>query len=96
MPDTPIAYFLTVHAYGTRLPGDENGWVHPRQNRYATPLPAPNCALRRSAAARMRHEPFILDEAARGVVLRTIRDVLAIGAGVSMSPTPERLIGTSS
>ncbi len=70
-----IAYFITIHTYGTRLRGDDRGWVDYRNNRYGNPLAAPDPALVATHAARMKDPPVTFDRAARVLVNQAIFDV---------------------
>ena len=63
-----IAYFITIHTYGTRLRGDERGWIDHRDNRYGTPIAAPDPALAATHAARMKDPPVTFDGSARAIV----------------------------
>lgn len=75
MPDSPLAYFITVHTYGTWLPGNEKGWAHPTQDRHGAPVLAHHPLVKRRAQDRMSGEPFTLNQGARGLILRQILEV---------------------
>ena len=70
-----IAYFITIHTYGTRLRGDDRGWVDYRDNRFGTPLAAPDPALAATHAARMKDPPVTFDRTARTMVNQALIDV---------------------
>ncbi len=66
----PLAYFITWTTYGTWLPGDDRGW-----NRKGELEDQPPDALfHEAASAHMKESPFLLSEADRQVVAKTIRD----------------------
>jgi REP element-mobilizing transposase RayT len=75
MPRLPLGYFLTLRTYGTWLHGDERGSVHYTQDQYGTPVLAPNPTRVASAAARMRHEPFLLDATSAAVLEQAVEEV---------------------
>ena len=69
------AYFITISTYGTRLRGDDRGWVDFRNNRHGTPLASPDPALAATHASRMKDSPVTFDRAARAIVNQAIVEV---------------------
>ena len=70
--DDPIAFFLTIAAYGTWLPGDQRGWV---EYRHGWQLPDPVREL--EAKARMTEESCILKPAERAIVEGQVAETCA-------------------
>src|SRR5689334_19582045 len=71
----PLAYFLTFTTYGTWLHGRDSGSVDSEHNAPGTPF-LPSDPQREAFQRRaLRQPPYVLDEARRAVVLRTIREV---------------------
>lgn len=70
-----IAYFITIHTYGTRHRGDERGWVDIHDNRHGTPLAPPDHALAATHASRMKDAPVTFLRPARAIVNQAIIDV---------------------
>jgi REP element-mobilizing transposase RayT len=72
MPDSPT-YFITWTTYGTWLPGEAKGsFIDDRRDgpdRYG-----PNRHLRQHAAAQLTQPPVVLDERARAIIDRAIRE----------------------
>lgn len=73
----PLAYFITFTTYGTWLHGRAPGSVDRAHNRPGTPWLAADPGLEAACRARLRQQPYLLDEPRRRVVLRTIREVTA-------------------
>lgn len=71
----PLAYFITITAYGTWLPGDERGSVDDGHNVYGQALAPANEARKRANAERLKHRPVTFDATAREIVHRTIEEV---------------------
>ncbi len=71
----PLAYFITFTTYGTWLHGRDPGSVDRKHNTPATPFLPVNREVEESRREAMRQEPYLLDEARRGMVLRTILEV---------------------
>ena len=69
-----LAYLLTFSTYGAKVSGQE-GCVDRNHNAFGARLPAPNPAKVRYVQARMRAEPYLLNEERRSVVLEAIRSV---------------------
>ena len=61
--DDPIAYFITITAYGTWLPGDGRGWIDYHRG---WQMPAP--VLELESKARMSEDFYLFDPAARRIV----------------------------
>ena len=75
MPDEPIAFLLTWTCYGTWLHGDERGSVDDDHGRRGQPF-APFNPVRETVRARqLKHDPYHLEAARRGVVHKTILEV---------------------
>ncbi len=103
----PLAYFISFTTYGTRLHGCDSGSVDRQHNVPGTlflPADAGMAAARRRA---MRQESYVLDEAKRKIVMRTIREVATyrhwklwavhvrtnhIHIVVSATPKPEKVM----
>lgn len=103
----PIAYFLTLTTYGTWLHGKSAGSVDRAHHVPGTPLLASDASVERSARDRLRQPPYLLDEARRAVVLRTLLEVASnrgwhiwaahvrsnhVHAVVTADATPERVM----
>ncbi len=73
--DRPLAYFITYTCYGTRLHGDERGTVDPAHNQPESPFLPANEQRRKVEANLMKQPAFVMDQARRIVVLKTIREV---------------------
>jgi REP element-mobilizing transposase RayT len=58
MPEDPLAYFITIRAYGTWLHGDERGSVDPGHNAYGSPPIAPDWQLENIRASRLKTPPI--------------------------------------
>ena len=69
----PLAYFITVHTYGTWLPGDARGWVDHHRACKGDGAPASSGALNVSAEALMQHPPLTLSADMRRIVESAIR-----------------------
>lgn len=72
MERNPIAYLLTWTCYGTRLRGDERGWVSRDNRAYGDPLSPPDEALESRDKQRLKFPPYHLDERGREISLRAI------------------------
>jgi len=73
--DYPLAYHISFHCYGTRLPGDPDGSVRKQQNLPGT-LSIPHSPSRmRSNKKRMNQQPYSLNEKERAIVVSAIREV---------------------
>ncbi len=75
MDGFPIAYFLTFTCYGTRLPGDERGWVDPKDAAYEAPLKEGRPPLLNYGGRELRQQPYLLDEARRTIVQAAIAQI---------------------
>ena len=73
----PLAYFITFTTYGSWLHGRAPGSVDRDHNVPETPFLPADSERERTNRAAMRQESYTLDEARRGVVLRTILEVAA-------------------
>lgn len=71
----PLAYFITFSCYGTRLHGDENGSVDRFHNQPSTPFVPPNVRRLEAKEEQLKQPVFIMDQARRAVVLRTLTEV---------------------
>lgn len=76
----PLAYLLTWTCHGTWLHGDERGSIDQDHNQIGSPTLAPDSRRLDTAWSRMRGSELLLDEQARGVVERTIREHAQIRA----------------
>lgn len=70
----PLAYFLTWTTYGTRLHGDIRGSVGALNRQRGQPAIAPDPQLEAAERQLMRQPEYIMDDKARSVVDRAIRD----------------------
>ena len=73
--DIPLAYLITFRTYGTWLHGDERGSIDRYHNRYGGPRVAPNQALVKQHAAKLKGHPVILTAEQRNLVESAIREV---------------------
>ncbi len=71
----PVAYFITITAYGGWLHGRAPGSVDRQHNLPGTPFLAPNARRESSRREQMRQGEYVLDADRRQVVLRTILEV---------------------
>jgi REP element-mobilizing transposase RayT len=71
----PLAYFITFTTYGTWLQGRSPGSVDRSHNQYGSPLLPSETERETQQRAKMRQPEYRLDEARRGVVLKTIVEV---------------------
>ena len=71
----PLAYFITVRAYGMWLHGDRRGSVDREHNVPGTPLAEPDRMREESAAGRMRHGPMRFGGKAAGVVKAAVTEL---------------------
>lgn len=71
----PLAYFITFHTYATWLHGDERGSVDDEHAVPGTPVLEPSPGRERYEKSLASHAPYVLSEAGRAVVDRTIRGV---------------------
>jgi REP element-mobilizing transposase RayT len=72
--DFPLAYLITFTTYGTRLPGEERGWVSRRQNRYGTPDLTSQPRLRLKMEDLLKGPPYGLGVSQRPLVLAAIKE----------------------
>jgi REP element-mobilizing transposase RayT len=77
MDNFPLAYFITFTCYGTRLPGDERGWVNRRDAVFGTPTAVSSPALLEISQMALRQSPYELDRVRRSIVLEAIKEVTA-------------------
>jgi REP element-mobilizing transposase RayT len=73
--DPPLAYFITFRTYGTWLPGDERGWVDPKNNIFGTPYRLPSRPRKVAAEYRLRHAAIEPRAEERSTVDQAIRRV---------------------
>ena len=73
--DIPIAYFITIRCYGTRLHGNPDGSVHHRKNIRGTPFVPEYPYLVRHQEKKLKNPPYHLDEPRRQIVLKAIKEV---------------------
>ncbi len=72
--DFPLAYLITFTTYGTRLPGDERGWVSRIQNRFRTPYPPAQPELKRAMIGSLKESAYAMGEVQRPLVLAAIEE----------------------
>jgi len=77
MADNPVAYFLTMRAYGTWLPGDARGAVRRSWNSYGSPT-LPASGLEAQSRASLTGGPIQFDAPRRQAIAEAIREVCAI------------------
>ena len=70
-PD-PLAHFLTLHGYGTKLHGDAGGTVDRTRNRFGEPVLPPHAGLAAARRARMVQPPMTFAAAARSALLGAV------------------------
>ena len=73
----PLAYFLTMHTYGTWLHGRAPGSVDAEHCTFGTPFAPTNPEREADNAARLVHAPVTLDQAWRTAVQAAIVEVCA-------------------
>lgn len=71
----PLAYFITCSTYGSWFHGDERGSTHPGNNVFGDEPSPPNPIREGYEASRLKGPAVVLDEDARRVVDRTVREV---------------------
>jgi hypothetical protein len=76
--DTPLAYFISFHTYGTLLHGDKRGSVDRFHNRYGSPRIAPNRNWQNYNRQALRAPPLILGPKERRAVKQAVRDTCRI------------------
>src|SRR5258705_5056511 len=76
--DTPLAYFISFHTYGTWLHGDKRGSIDRFHNRYGSPRIAPNPQWRSYNREALRAQPFILGPKERRAVKQAVRETCRI------------------
>jgi REP element-mobilizing transposase RayT len=67
-------YLITWACYGAWLPG-QAGSVPRTQNQFGGRLPEPNANKERHSGNRMAHDPYLMDEFRRQVLLNSLRQV---------------------
>ncbi len=75
--DFPLAYFITFTTYGTRLPGEERGWVDRFHNHYGTPTLPSHPKLTRAMEDILVQPPYGLGASHRPLVLAAIKETCA-------------------
>ena len=75
MPDDPLAYFITIRAYGTWLHGDERGSMDPRHQAWESPPLQPNPRVEHQRGMSLKTRPMAFDAGRRALIKRTIADV---------------------
>ena len=68
-----MRYFITFACYGARLHGDESGSVDRHHNQVGSRRLAPDAERVMAERREMLQDPYVLDEAARPVVLAAIQ-----------------------
>ena len=77
-PDGVQAYLISFRCYGTWLHGDARGSAdRSGHNLWATPLLPPNAQRQARERGALKRSPVALDERAREIVDKTIREVCA-------------------
>jgi REP element-mobilizing transposase RayT len=71
----PLAFFITFTTYGTWLHGRAPGSVDREHNLPGTPFLPPDAQQEAARREQMRQSEYVLDEARRRIVLRTILEV---------------------
>lgn len=72
----PLAYLITIRAYGTWLHGDEKGSVDRHNfNIYGTPRMFYSESLKNLMKDQMKQKPIIFDKKERICVLETVKEV---------------------
>src|SRR5579863_3665478 len=70
-----MVYLLTFNCYGTRLPGDERGWVERARGDQRGGFHDPNPGLNQYCRETMKQQPYELDLPRARIVLEAIREV---------------------
>jgi REP element-mobilizing transposase RayT len=70
-----VRYLITFACYGTRLHGDESGTVDRRHNLPGSRLLEPNPERVSAEQESLKQAPYVLDAAARAIVLAALREV---------------------
>lgn len=68
MPDDPLAYFITMHTYGTWLHGAAEGSVDWAHHDYGEPFAVPNADKKAAMRRRMQGQPLTLTSPQRSAV----------------------------
>ncbi|MCB9384736.1 MAG: transposase [Bryobacterales bacterium] len=104
----PLAYFLTVACYGTRLHGDARGAVDRAHNAYRGRLAPPDPKRERLVRLLMAEDAMVLNPAERATALREIQRTCAfrgwtlhaahvrtthLHVVVTAAPAPETVMG---
>lgn len=76
-PTFPKAYLITFTTYGTRMPGNAEGWIDRRRNQYGTPFPPAQPCLEMKLETDLRYPPYELDALRRPLVLAAIQEACA-------------------
>jgi REP element-mobilizing transposase RayT len=70
--DTPLAYFISFHTYGTWLHGHERGSVDWLHDVYGEPFVPPNAEREQAMSGRMTEDALLFDEPQRIAVQESI------------------------
>src|SRR5262249_35507509 len=76
--DTPLAYFISIHTYGTWLHGDDRGPSDRSNIRYGSPRIPPQPRWHKYNQEALRAAPFGLGPRERRVVKEAIRETCFI------------------
>ena len=74
----PLAYFISFRSYGTWLHGDERGSVDRFQNKYGTPMLAPNEYRKAAMRSRLKRDPVELNAERRKAIEAGLRETCDI------------------
>jgi REP element-mobilizing transposase RayT len=72
--DTPLAYFISFHTYGTWLHGDQRGSVDRFHNQFGSPRIEPNPRWLQYNEQTLRAKPLILGPKQRLAIKQAIRE----------------------
>ncbi len=74
MTREPLAYLITIHAYGSWLPGRSSGYVDRQHNHFGEPMLQGNDVILQKQKDQMIGEPIHFDRPMRHVVDQALRE----------------------
>jgi REP element-mobilizing transposase RayT len=77
MPEDPLAYFITIRAYGAWLHGDQHGSMDRHHNAWDSPPLPPNPRIEHSRGVSLKSWPVAFDATQRAVIADTVAEVCA-------------------
>jgi REP element-mobilizing transposase RayT len=76
--DVPLAFFISLRAYGTWLHGDKRGSIDRFHNRYRDPYIAPNQKWHRYNQGHLKTAPLVLKSTFRKSIEKAIRETCSL------------------